>query len=66
MGGRLCPVHRLRAVRSIAKLGASKHDMMRGFITQLFTIYLAAGVVIALLFVAAAPLLYALLGYRLS
>jgi hypothetical protein len=40
--------------------------MMRGFITQLFTIYLAAGVVIALLFVAAAPLLYALLGYRLS
>jgi hypothetical protein len=35
--------------RSTVKRDVSRHDTMRGFTTQLFTIYLAAGVVIALL-----------------
>jgi hypothetical protein len=35
--------------RSTAKRGVSRHDTMRGFVTQVFTIYLAAAVVIVLL-----------------
>jgi hypothetical protein len=36
--------------RSTIKAGVSKHDTLRGFITQLLTLYLIAGIVIALLF----------------
>jgi hypothetical protein len=36
--------------RSTAKRDVSRHDTMRGFVSQLFTIYLAAVVVIILLF----------------
>lgn len=36
--------------RSTVKAGVSRHDTLRGFMTQVITLYLAAGIVIALLF----------------
>jgi hypothetical protein len=36
--------------RSTAKAGVSRHDTMRGFVTQLVTLYLLAAIVIVLLF----------------